>query len=194
VFDRFQARETVLAADLAPSIVRTLKLTVYVSYQGKVQPAYSYVLPQNGEGEAQPITDFKEACRLINEEISPLLKGRDVLGLKKIDDTLLAFQKKKAEQEVQVSDQVLRACSEAILYAYGQSTSPAAPYKALYKYLKNRDLEWGPGAALPKMIFNVLNGGKAVASKVKFSKFFLILDMTPEDELDPMEVYLKIQA
>ena len=194
MFDRFHARETVIAADLAPSIVRTLKLTVYVSYQGKVQPVYSYVLPQNGEGETQPINDFKEACRLINEEINPLLKGRDVLGLKKIDDTLLAFQKKKAEQEVQVSDQVLRACSEALLYAYGQSTSPAAPYKALYKYLKNRDLEWGPGAVLPKMIFNVLNGGKAVASKVKFSKFFLILDMTPEDELDPMEVYLKIQA
>lgn len=44
------------------------------------------------------------------------------------------------------------------------------------------------------MVFNVLNGGKAVASKVKFSKFYLIIDVTPEDELDPMEVYLKIQA
>lgn len=131
---------------------------------------------------------------MINEEISPLLKGRDVLGLKKIDDTLLAFQKKKGEQEIQISDLILRACSEALLYAFGQSTSPAAPYKALYKYLKNRELEWGPGAVLPKMVFNVLNGGKAVASKVKFSKFYLIIDVTPDDELDPMEVYLKIQA
>lgn len=69
-----------------------------------MQPAYSYILPQNGEGETSPITDFKEACRLINEEISPLLKGRDVLGLKKIDDALLAFQKKKGEQELQISD------------------------------------------------------------------------------------------
>jgi hypothetical protein len=44
------------------------------------------------------------------------------------------------------------------------------------------------------LIFNVLNGGKAVSSKVKFSKFYLILDITPEDELDAMEVFLKIQA
>ena len=71
--------------------MRTLKLTVYLSYQGKTQPYFSYLLPLNAEGDAQPITDFKEACRLINEEISPLLKGRDVLGLKKIDDALLAF-------------------------------------------------------------------------------------------------------
>lgn len=50
------------------------------------------------------------------------------------------------------------------------------------------------GAPLPKIIFNVLNGGKALSSKVKFSKFYLILDISPEDELDPIEVYLKVQA
>jgi enolase len=43
-------------------------------------------------------------------------------------------------------------------------------------------------------VFNVLNGGKALGSKVKFSRLYLILDVTPEDEVDPMEVYLKIQA
>jgi len=46
--------------------------------------------PEN-EGAGAPITDFKEACRLINEEISPLLKGKDVLALKKIDDILFNF-------------------------------------------------------------------------------------------------------
>jgi enolase len=38
-----------------------------------------------------------------------------------------------------------------------------------------------------------LNGGKVVSSKVKFSKFYLIIDVTPEDEVDAMEVYFKIQ-
>ena len=44
------------------------------------------------------------------------------------------------------------------------------------------------------MIFNVLNGGKALSSKVKFSRFYLIIDVTPDDEIEPMEVYFKIQA
>lgn len=41
-------------------------------------------------------------------------------------------------------------------------------------------------------MFTVLNGGKALGSKVKFSKFFIIIDVTPNDEVDPMEIYLKI--
>jgi hypothetical protein len=76
------------------TLTKTLKLTVYLQYQGKTQPFYAYTLPLNqevGETGVSPISDFKEACRVINEEISPLLKGRDVLGLKKIDDALHAF-------------------------------------------------------------------------------------------------------
>jgi enolase len=46
------------------------------------------------DGAVAPITDFKEACRVINEDISQLLKGKDVLALKKIDDMLLNYQKK----------------------------------------------------------------------------------------------------
>ena len=80
---------------MAPDIgiTKTLKITVYIAYQGKTLPYYTYIQPLNPESEGAnaPITDFKEACRLINEEISPLLKGKDVLALKKIDDLLLSF-------------------------------------------------------------------------------------------------------
>ena len=93
------------------------------------------------------ITDFKEACRIINEDINGILKGRDVLGIKKIDDALIAYQKKKGEQEVIINDHILRACSEALLYAYSQCTNPAAPYQSLYRYLKSRDLTWSAGSA-----------------------------------------------
>ena len=41
-------------------------------------------------------------------------------------------------------------------------------------------------------MFTVLNGGKALGSKVRFSKFYLIIDINQNDELDPMEIYLKI--
>jgi enolase len=128
---------------------------------------------------------------MINNEISPLLKGKDVLALKKVDDILANFQKKKSEADIQVNDNVLRACSEAILYSYAQTVCPSAPYSALYRYLKNRDLQ--PGQQLPKLMFNVLNGGKALGSKVKFSRFYLILDISSEDEaVDATEVFLKI--
>jgi enolase len=177
-----------------------LKITVYINFQGKTTPQVTYTVPINleADGAAPPITDFKEACRIINQDISPLIKGRDVLGLKKIDDTLLAFQKKASEQEppVQINDNIIRGCSEALLYAYGQCVNPAEPYQGLYRYLKSRDLAYTPGSGnvVPKLIFNVLNGGKALSSKVKFSRFYLILDMSPEDEHDPMEIYLKVQA
>ncbi len=69
--------------------------------------------------------------------------------------------------------------------------SPASPYQGLYRYLKNRDLS--PSTPVPKFLFNVLNGGKALGSKVKFSRFYLILDVSPEDtEVDAMEIFLKI--
>lgn len=47
---------------------------------------------------------------------------------------------------------------------------------------------------VPKIMFTVFNGGKELGSKVKFSKFYLIMDFKPNDlsKLDPQEVYFKI--
>ncbi len=50
MFDRFKADVTLLAADTG-NVVKTLKLTVYLSYQGKVLPFYTYVQPINPESE-----------------------------------------------------------------------------------------------------------------------------------------------
>ena len=49
---------------------------------------------------------------------------------------------------------------------------------------------------VPKLMFTVLNGGKENGSKVKFSKFFLIFDVKPQesDQFDLHEVYLKVCA
>ena len=45
----------------------------------------------------------------------------------------------------------------------------------------SKDTASNIGAGLPKLIIDVLNGGKDVGSKVKFSKFFLIIDVNPMD-------------
>jgi enolase len=46
----------------------------------------------------------------------------------------------------------------------------------------------------PSLMFTILNGGKDAGSKVKFTKFFVILNMTVEDEFDPVEIYFKLTA
>jgi hypothetical protein len=70
MLDRLHARETLMAADIAP--IKTLKITVYLNYQGKTVPHYTYTQPLNMEADGAPpmIGDMREACRFINEEIS----------------------------------------------------------------------------------------------------------------------------
>jgi len=120
------------------------------------------------------------------------LRGKDILTLKKIDEILFDYQKKQSDSGSFVGDNVVKSCSEAILYAYGFCTLPATPYQSVFKYLKNRD--FSSSEKLPKLLFTVLNGGKSLGSKVKFSSFYLIIDCQPFDPVDPLDIYLKIQA
>ena len=48
---------------------------------------------------------------------------------------------------------------------------------------------------VPKLMFTVFNGGKALGSKVKFSRFYIIMNIKVQDvELDANIVYYKIAA
>ena len=47
---------------------------------------------------------------------------------------------------------------------------------------------------IPKLMFTVLNGGKALSSKVRFSKFYIIMDIQVSDDIDAMDIYYKISA
>lgn len=49
---------------------------------------------------------------------------------------------------------------------------------------------------LPKLMFTILDGGKANGSKIKFSKFYLIMDMQPADarSMDILDIYYKLSA
>lgn len=49
-----------------------------------------------------------------------------------------------------------------------------------------------PSDRIPKLMLTILNGGKDLSSKVKFSKFFLIIGLKPSDDFDASELYLKM--
>jgi hypothetical protein len=51
-----------------------------------------------------------------------------------------------------------------------------------------------PGTPVPKLMFTVFNGGKAIKSKVRPRRFYLILSMKPEDTetLDALTIYYKV--
>ena len=71
---------------------------------------------------------------------------------------------------------MIRAVFEALLYSYGKVISPEAPYFSLYNFLNGSDITLSNLKA-PKLLFTVLNGGKALGSKVKFATFYLIIDI-----------------
>ena len=47
---------------------------------------------------------------------------------------------------------------------------------------------------VPKLMFTIFNGGKAIGSKVKFSRFYLIMNLKSSDTQDALEIYYKIAA
>ena len=63
-----------------------------------------------------------------------------------------------------------------------------------YKHFNSKDMV-PTEVVVPKLMFTVLNGGKALASKVKFSRFYIIMNIKVSDvELDANFVHFKISA
>ena len=67
------------------------------------------------------------------------------------------------------------------------------PCKPQYQSIMQKPLH-GSNIKIPKLMFTVLNGGKAAGSKVRFSKFYLIMDVGVTDKIDALEVYYKIST
>ena len=83
---------------------------------------------------------------------------------------------------------------EALYFAYGHVTSPEMPSRSLYSNLQSREMT-PTGVTMPKLMFTVFNGGKALNSKVKYTKFYLILNIKVQDvEIDANQVYFKIST
>jgi hypothetical protein len=65
----------------------------------------------------------------------------------------------------------------------------------MFKNTTFKDYRFGH-EKVPKLMFTILNGGKDLSSKIKFSKFYLIFDFDHEDvpEVDIIRVYFQVSA
>lgn len=203
VFSRLHAKPAFLC-DLQHE---SLQIDVYLAYQGNERCFYSYTYTYN-EAEKESLTwdnkeemqGMKTACQLINDHLSPLLVDRDLYLFKKLELLLLNFKRKKEDQGVTVGPNVISAVSNALFYACAKAMDSQYPYLQMYKanMLKDFQLPFveaaskgmgasqtpsqdaqSAGRSLPKLLINVFNGGKESGSKVKFSRFYLIIDVNP---------------
>jgi len=80
---------------------------------------------------------------------------------------------------------IVKACSEALLYSVAKCFSPENVWEGFKECFYPKDED--EGAANTKLLITVLNGGKHYQSAVKFSKFYLIIDTKGEgaDDVDP---------
>lgn len=88
----------------------------------------------------------------------------------------------------------IRSCLEAISFGYGYALTPELAVKAMYRQNWQRELT--PATCLiPKLMFTIFNGGKALGSKVKFGRFYLILNLKVGDvSVDANLLYYKISS
>jgi enolase len=153
---------------------------VYLSYQGQ-ECFYKYHYTYN-EAEKDLLTwdspegGMSKACDLINQ-LSLLLVGKDLTQFKKIDDAIKNFKIRKEEQGETVGINVTSAVSQSLFYAFASAQNPRSPFQSIFKQTTLRQMKQSDRS--PSLMFTVLNGGKDLSSKIKFSKFFLILGMTP---------------
>jgi enolase len=100
-----------------------VQVDVYLAYQGTERCFYSYTYTYN-ESEKENMTwDNKEemkgmntACQIINQQISPMLMGRDLYLLKKLESALTNLKNKSEQQGVTVGSNVISSVSNALFY------------------------------------------------------------------------------
>lgn len=84
------------------------------------------------------------------------------------------FSEEQQERNISISPFAVRAALEAIYGSFGAVINQEAPAIALYEFLSMQEVHCETKA--PKIMFTVFNAGKALGSKVKFSKFYLMMD------------------
>lgn len=82
---------------------------------------------------------------------------------------------------------LVRACSEALLIATAKCYAPTKLWEGFGQSFYPRDET--DGDVNTKLMLTVFTGGKAAASQVRFSKFYLIIDAVEytKNEVSPSE-------
>ena len=183
--------------------VETLKIDVYLSYQGKERCFYTYIYTYNDSEKPLMTWDDEEeqtgmtaACEMINT-LSDLVAEKDIFNYKKLDLFLKNYAAKKEDSGVKVGLNVIGAISQAIFAATANATDKQMPFLGMYRQnmakefeppIISGDFNTNSGETLapqinsfPSLLLNVFTGGKDSSSKIRFSRFYLIVDLSPQD-------------
>lgn len=174
-------------------------LDVVLTYQGRTRVVHTHHFTYDEASQSGFWWDSPEeksgltaACEFINTQLTQLLQGI-VLNTNSQPDHI--FESILAQSELEPDQPskkcILKACSEALVYAVAKCYSPEYLYRGIsssfYQYDKFRDMN-------TRLLVTVLNGGKAAGSAVKFSKFYLIIDSNhcspigDSPALDPVKI------
>ena len=196
VFVRFEARPGILQDGFT---FQTLVLDVVLTYQGRTRLVYTHHFTYDEAAHSQFWWDSQDeksgltaACDYINSQINPQLSGI-VLNTNTQPDHFFESILAQAEAEPDQPPKkcIVKACSEALVYAVAKCFSPDNLYRGIsssfYQFEKFKDMN-------TNLMITVLNGGKSVGSAVKFSKFYLLIDCshclstTELPRMDPMRI------
>lgn len=193
-----EAFETYICDLTQPSI----SIDVYLNFQGQTRCYHSHVYSYNQgclEGmmwdDAELKTGMSKACDIINGPLTDALRGRELIPIKKVDDFIKLFKEREEETGNKIGENVTCAVSQALYFAVAKCLNPQMAFEGMFKNTTFKDYRFGH-EKVPKLMFTVLNGGKELGSKVKFSKFFLIFDFDSENvkDVDVLLVYFKLAA
>lgn len=140
-------------------------------------------------------TGMARACEVINGPLSDVLRDRELIPIKKVDDYIKMFKEREEESGNKIGENVTCAVSHALYFAVAKCLNPQMPFEGMFKNTTFKDYRFGH-EKVPKLMFTVLNGGKDLGSKIKFSKFFLIFDFDSETikDVELVQIYFKLTA
>lgn len=144
-----------------------LRHTHIFTYDDSQLPNFNFDSPDEKTG-------LQQACTFINTAVNERL--RNVVLSSSIEaDNILFELIEEGENEGENRKNIVRACSEALLYGTAKCYAPQNVWEGFSQSFYPRDEEI-EGVANTKLMITVFNGGKAAGSVVKFSKFYLIVD------------------
>jgi len=95
------------------------------------------------------------------------------------------------------SPYAVKAVLEALQASFGKIKNPEAPALAMYEQQTLRQIPGDANPIAPKFMFTLFNGGKSIGSKVKFARFYLILQHEMYDlqsGRDALQIYYKVSS
>lgn len=176
--------------------VHSIKVQVWLNYQGRSEMRYEHILTYDQDehektfqyDNKQERVGVDQAIALINNDVNRVLKGIVIDDFIKIDNALTQYFNTKQSKEEEIGTNVIKVVSEALLLATAscydrQNISKGINIGVFKQKFVQRNT---------KLLINIFNGGKVAGSAVKFAKFYLIIDGNEaHGSIDITEAYIK---